>query len=121
MHPTVKPAALVADAIRDRSRRGDVVIDTFGGSGTTLIAADLAGRKARLVEIDPLDCDTILARWEGLTGQRAVHEGTGMDREGPRGGARRRVGAGCVTTPDGHGTAYSPEPDQHDVDVRRVR
>lgn len=84
MHPTVKPAALVGDAIRDGSRRGDVVLDPFGVSGTTLIAADLAGRRARLVEIDPLDWDTILARREGLTGRRVAHEGTRLDREGLR-------------------------------------
>jgi DNA modification methylase len=81
MHPTVKPVALVGDAIRDCSRRGNVVLDMFGGSGSTLIAADLAGRRARLVEYDPAYCDTIIARWEALTGKQAVHLETGLGRE----------------------------------------
>ena len=66
MHPTVKPVALVADAIRDCSRRGDIVLDTFGGSGSTLIAAETCGRQARLIEVDPIYCDTIIRRWESL-------------------------------------------------------
>ena len=72
MHPTVKPVALIADAIRDCSRRGEVVLDCFGGSGSTLIAAEKTGRSARLVEYDPLYCDTIIRRWEKLTGKRAL-------------------------------------------------
>jgi DNA modification methylase len=72
MHPTVKPVALVADAIRDCSRRGDVVLDAFGGSGTTLIAAELCGRAARMIEFDPLYVDTIVRRWQGLTGKVAT-------------------------------------------------
>jgi DNA modification methylase len=71
MHPTVKPTALVADAIRDCSKRGDIVLDAFGGSGTTLIAAESCGRCARLIEYDPLYCDTIVRRWERLTGKSA--------------------------------------------------
>ena len=72
MHPTVKPTALVADAIRDCSRRGDIVLDNFGGSGTTLIAAETCGRQARLIEYDPGYCDTIIRRWQQLTGKRAT-------------------------------------------------
>ena len=72
MHPTVKPTALVADAIRDCSRRGDIVLDGFGGSGTTLIAAETCGRSARLIEYDPLYCDTIVRRYERLTGKQAT-------------------------------------------------
>jgi len=64
MHPTVKPMRLVADAIKDCSRRGDLVLDPFGGSGTTLIAAEKTGRSARLIEYDPAYCDTILRRFE---------------------------------------------------------
>ena len=71
MHPTVKPTALVADAIRDCSKRGDIVMDAFGGSGTTLIAAESCGRSARLIEYDPLYCDTIIRRYERLTGKAA--------------------------------------------------
>ena len=75
MHPTVKPVALVADAIRDCSRRGDIVLDPFAGSGTTLIAAQTTGRKARLIEFDPLYCDTIIRRFEAFTGKAAVLNG----------------------------------------------
>lgn len=71
MHPTVKPVALIADAIRDCSRRGEIVLDGFGGSGSTLIAAEKTGRCARLIEYDPLYCDTIVRRWEAHTGKRA--------------------------------------------------
>lgn len=71
MHPTVKPVALIADAIRDCSRRGEIVLDGFGGSGSTLIAAEKTGRCARLIEYDPLYCDTIIRRWEARTGKRA--------------------------------------------------
>lgn len=72
MHPTVKPVALIGDAIRDCSKRGDTILDLFGGSGSTLIAADQAGRQARLIEYDPAYCDVIVARWEKLTGKTAV-------------------------------------------------
>ncbi len=73
MHPTVKPVALVADAIRDCSRRGEVVLDLFGGSGTTLLAAETCGRSARLLEYDARYCDTIIARWQNYTGKKAIH------------------------------------------------
>jgi DNA modification methylase len=77
MHPTVKPVGLVADAIRDCSRRGEVVLDSFGGSGTTLIACERIQRKARLIEIDPIYCDQTIRRWQKLTGQVAKHAMTG--------------------------------------------
>jgi DNA modification methylase len=76
MHPTVKPVALVADAIKDCSRRGEIVLDIFGGSGSTLIAAETCGRRAKLIEFDPLYCDVIVSRWERLTGKSAVHAET---------------------------------------------
>ena len=72
MHPTVNPTAVVADAIRDCSKRGDIVLDGFGGSGTTLIAAETCGRSARLIEFDPHYCDVIVRRFERLTGRHAV-------------------------------------------------
>ena len=72
MHPTVKPVALVADAIKDVSRRGDIVLDAFGGSGTTLIAAEKTGRKARLLELDPIYCDVICRRFQAYTGKPAL-------------------------------------------------
>lgn len=71
MHPTVKPTALVADAIRDVTRRGDLVLDPFAGSGTTIIAAEKTGRNARAIEFDPLYCDVIVRRWERYTGKAA--------------------------------------------------
>ncbi len=76
MHPTVKPVALIADALRDCSRRGEVVLDGFGGSGSTLIAAQKTGRKARLIEYDPLYCDTIIRRWQAYTGKQARLDAT---------------------------------------------
>ena len=76
-HPTVKPTALVADAIKDVTDRGDLVLDPFGGSGTTLLAAEKTGRRARLIELDPLYVDVAVRRWQALTGQVAVHVGSG--------------------------------------------
>jgi DNA modification methylase len=64
MHPTVKPVQMIADAIKDVSGRGDIVLDIFGGSGSTLIAAHKTGRRGFLIELDPLYCDVILQRWE---------------------------------------------------------
>lgn len=78
MHPTVKPVAMIADAIRDCSRRGGIVLDAFGGSGTTLVAAEETGRKARLVEIDPRYADTSVRRWQAMTGKPAVLEASGV-------------------------------------------
>jgi DNA modification methylase len=80
-HPTVKPVALVADAIRDVSNRGELVLDIFGGSGTTLIAAEKTGRRARLVELDPIYCDVTIRRWQKVTGKQAVLSGTGQTFE----------------------------------------
>jgi DNA modification methylase len=71
MHPTVKPVALIADAIRDCSKRGEIILDGFGGSGSTLIAAEKAGRSARLIEYDPIYCDTIVRRWQAYSGKDA--------------------------------------------------
>jgi DNA modification methylase len=81
LHPTVKPNALVADAIRDCSKRGNVVLDGFGGSGTTLIAAESCGRLARLIELDPLYCDVIIRRFEQMTGKSARCVDTGVSFE----------------------------------------
>lgn len=64
LHPTVKPVQMIADAIKDVSQRGDLVLDLFGGSGSTLIAAEKTGRRANLCELDPIYCDRILQRWE---------------------------------------------------------
>jgi len=74
LHPTMKPVELVERAIRNSSRPGDIVLDPFGGSGTTLIAAEKSGRKARLIELDPKYVDVIVRRWEDFTGQTAIRE-----------------------------------------------
>lgn len=66
LHPTVKPVQMIVDAIKDVSGRGEIVLDLFGGSGSTLIAAEKTGRRARLIELDPIYCDRILTRWEHL-------------------------------------------------------
>lgn len=70
-HPTMKPVKLFAYLMGNSSKEGDIVLDSFGGSGTTLIAAEQLGRKARLMELDPHYCDVIIARWEKLTGSKA--------------------------------------------------
>jgi DNA modification methylase len=76
MHPTVKPVALVADAIKDCSHRGGLVLDPFCGSGTILIASERTGRKARPMEIDPHYVDVAVRRWQGYTGKAAVLAGS---------------------------------------------
>ncbi len=70
----MKPVELVERAIRNSSRPGNVVLDPFGGSGTTLIAAEKSGRVARLIELDPRYVDVIVRRWEDFTGQTAIRE-----------------------------------------------
>ena len=72
MHPTVKPVALVADAIKDCSRRGQAVLDPFAGSGTILIAAERTRRQARALEIDPRYVDVAVKRWQKYTGKSAI-------------------------------------------------
>ena len=73
LHPTVKPVQMIADAILDCSKVNDLILDPFGGSGTTLIAAEKTKRRARLIEIDPHYCDVIIHRWEKLSGKK-VHK-----------------------------------------------
>ena len=70
LHPTVKPVSMLVDILLDASDFGDIVLDTFGGSGSTLIAAQECGRKARLIEISPDYCDVIIHRWEKMTGKK---------------------------------------------------
>ncbi len=77
MHPTVKPVPMIMDAIKDTSKRGEIVLDAFGGSGSTLIAAEKTGRRARLIELEPKYCEVTIRRWEKLTGSEAVLESTG--------------------------------------------
>lgn len=78
MHPTVKPVQLVADAILDASDRGGIIVDAFLGSGTTLIAAERAGRRCFGLELDPHYCDLILRRWSALTGKDPVLAQSGL-------------------------------------------
>lgn len=77
MHPTVKPTALVIDAIKDCSRRGDIVLDPFSGSGTTIMAAQKCRRRARVIEIDPIYVDVAVRRWQIFTGGAARLAQTG--------------------------------------------
>lgn len=72
LHPTTKPIELVARAITNSSNEGDIVLDAFGGSGSTLIACEQTGRACRMVELDPKYADVIVTRWENLTGKKAV-------------------------------------------------
>jgi DNA modification methylase len=79
LHPTMKPVELVERALRNSSRPGDIVLDPFGGSGTTLIAAEKSGRVARLMELDPKYADVIVRRWEDFTGKEAIREAADQD------------------------------------------
>jgi DNA modification methylase len=81
MHPTVKPLPLIADAIRDCSKKGGIILDCFGGSGTTLMAAQQTGRRARLIELDPIYVDVIIRRFQSDTTGKATlaHDGRSFD------------------------------------------
>lgn len=79
LHPTVKPVQMIADAIKDVSGRGDIVLDLFGGSGSTLIAAHKTGRRAYVCELDPVYCDRIIARWEAYANDEADQLLCGID------------------------------------------
>ena len=79
LHPTVKPVQMIADAIKDVSGRGDIILDLFGGSGSTLIAAHKTGRIARLCELDPVYCDRIIARYEAYAKDEAVQLACGTE------------------------------------------
>ena len=72
LHPTMKPVELIEKALEDASKSGNVVLDLFGGSGSTMIACEKLGRKSRLMELDPKYCDVIVTRWEEFTGKKAV-------------------------------------------------
>ena len=72
LHPTMKPTALIRQLLRNSTRRGDLVLDTFAGSGSTLVACELLGRRAALIELEPRFCDVITRRWTELApGNRA--------------------------------------------------
>lgn len=78
LHPTCKPVAMVADSMRDCSKRGGLILDPFGGAGTTLIAAERTGRRARVIELDLNFVDLSIERWQRLTGRTALHADTGQ-------------------------------------------
>jgi DNA modification methylase len=77
LHPTMKPVELVDRALRNSTKSRDTVLDPFGGSGTTLIACERAGRQARLIEMEPRYCDVIIRRWQEYSGKQAVLESDG--------------------------------------------
>ena len=79
LHPTMKPVPLVANCMKDSTKEGDTIIDLFGGSGTTLIAAEQLNRKCYMMELDPHYCDVIIARWEKLTGNKAERISNGNE------------------------------------------
>jgi hypothetical protein len=99
LHPTVKPVAMVADAIRDCSHRKGIVLDAFAGSGTTLIAAEKTGRRGYGIEIDPLYCDVTFRRLRSVCGLEAVLEATGQI-EAPRAQLRLQPLGPLGTPPD---------------------
>lgn len=78
LHPTVKPVSMIADAILDVTKRNDIVLDAFLGSGSTLIAAEKTGRTCYGIELDPIYIDTIIKRWQKFTGKEAMHEASGQ-------------------------------------------
>ena len=93
IHLTEKPVELAYRAIQYSSRRGENVLDLFGGSGSTLIAAEQTGRRAFLMELDPLYCDVIVSRWETFTGQKARRD-TGPRPQRNGRGRRKEVSRG---------------------------
>lgn len=78
LHPTMKPIRLLARFIANSSRKGEIVLDQFGGSGSTMMACEQTGRKCRMIELDPAYCDVIVDRWEKATGEKAelIRKGT---------------------------------------------
>jgi len=93
-HPTVKPVPMVADALKDCTRRGDIVLDTFCGSGTTILAAERVGRLARAMEIEPRYVDVAIRRWQAFTKRDAIHVQSGQlfdDRVSNKSAASKRL------------------------------
>jgi len=108
LHPTVKPVQMIADATKDVSGRGEILLDLFGGSGSTLIAAHKTGRRARVVEIEPVYCDRILARWEAYAGDEAELV---ERREADVSGVGEPVGDGpAPSVGQGHGSGAGSRP-----------
>jgi DNA modification methylase len=80
-HPTVKPTAMIADAMKDCTRRNEIVLDTFCGSGATLLAAERVGRRGYGLEIDPGYVDVAVRRWQAFSGKDALHVASGLTFE----------------------------------------
>jgi DNA modification methylase len=97
-HPTVKPVAMVADALKDCTRRGDIVIDTFSGAGTTILAAERVGRRAYAVELEPKYVDVAIRRWQAFTRRDVVHADTGQTFEEVAVGRNEVQQAACNPT-----------------------
>jgi hypothetical protein len=123
LHPTMKPVALVERAVRNSSKSRDIVLDPFGGSGSTLIACEKIGRQARLMELDPKYVDTIILRWQGGVALRKVDEPAAaggdervdhVDQNAVTETAQRRS---CAC---GH-IHLAPGSDPQDAPVRRAR
>jgi DNA modification methylase len=93
LHPTVKPVAMIADAIRDVSKRRGIVLDCFGGSGSTLIAAHRTARRARIIELDPIYVDRMVKRWQAYAKDDAILSATGETFDGV--GRRRAAELGA--------------------------
>ncbi len=108
VHPTVKPTAMLEDAMLDVTRRKDIILDPFAGSGSTLIAAEAVGRLCRAIELDAMYCDTILARWFAVTGEPAILESTGEPFERVR--ARRTQDANAALALPPPSTLALPRP-----------
>jgi DNA modification methylase len=105
VHRTVKPVGLIAGLIRDCSRRNGIILDPFGGSGTTIVAAELAGRVARVIELDPLNVDVAIRRWERTTGIPVQHAEINLSFAEL--GAQREVGPGHPLAPAARGKRRS--------------
>ena len=107
MHPTVKPVALIADAMRDCTAKGDIVLDTFSGSGSTLMAAEKVGRRARAIELDPRYVDVAVRRWEAHTKAEAVLDGDGRTFAEVK--AERLAGSGTPPRPEDRPHSEGPQ------------
>jgi DNA modification methylase len=99
LHPTTKPIALIADLIRDCSRRNGLILDPFGGMGTTILAAERSGRIARVIELDPLYVDIAIRRWERVTGVQARHTDTGLSFAETEAQQISKAAIGCAHAP----------------------
>jgi len=98
LHPTMKPVELVERAIRNSSRPGNAVLDPFGGSGTTLIAAEKSGRLARLIELDPKYVDVIVRRWQDWTGKQAIRRADGVAFDAVNTGCHQSVSSESISS-----------------------